>query len=79
MDNRFYQEEMESTVTYETDLNLKATELRLGLPGTEETQEKTLSPAVRITNKRPLTETSSEDTVSNAKKNVETETPPPAK
>ncbi|XP_014512035.1 auxin-induced protein 22B [Vigna radiata var. radiata] len=61
---------MESSVTYETDLNLKATELRLGLPGTEET--------VRITNKRPLTETS-EETVSNAQKNVEAEAAPPAK
>lgn len=61
---------MESSVTYETDLNLKATELRLGLPGTEET--------VRITNKRPLTETS-EETVCNAQKNVEAEAAPPAK
>ncbi|XP_047153474.1 auxin-induced protein 22B-like [Vigna umbellata] len=69
---------MESTVTYETDLNLKATELRLGLPGTEETQEKTLPPSARTTNKRPLTETS-EETVSNAQKNVEAEAAPPAK
>ncbi|XP_027363508.1 auxin-induced protein 22B-like isoform X2 [Abrus precatorius] len=47
---------MESTVAYESDLNLKATELRLGLPGTE---EKAVPASVK-TNKRPLTETSEE-------------------
>jgi len=70
---------MESTVTYASDLNLKATELRLGLPGTEETEGKTA--AVRVNNKRSLTETS-EETVSkspNASKTVETEAAPPAK
>ncbi|KAK7356893.1 hypothetical protein VNO80_16173 [Phaseolus coccineus] len=72
---------MENTVTYATDLNLKATELRLGLPGTEESEGKTLPAAVRITNKRPLNETS-EETLSkgpNAPKTVETEAAPPAK
>ncbi|OIW07246.1 hypothetical protein TanjilG_08361 [Lupinus angustifolius] len=49
---------MESKVAYENDLNLKATELRLGLPGTEENDEKTKS-GVR-TNKRSLPETSEE-------------------
>ncbi|KAF8394338.1 hypothetical protein HHK36_020546 [Tetracentron sinense] len=43
---------MESTVTYESDLNLKATELRLGLPGTDE-YEKQTPPSVR-SNKRSL-------------------------
>ncbi|XP_004495393.1 auxin-induced protein 22B-like [Cicer arietinum] len=47
---------MENSVAYQTDLNLKATELRLGLPGTEETL---LSVSVK-NNKRPLIETSKE-------------------
>ncbi|XP_047148112.1 auxin-induced protein 22B-like [Vigna umbellata] len=33
---------MESRVVFESDLNLKATELRLGLPGTEEKEDKNL-------------------------------------
>ncbi|CAJ1976421.1 unnamed protein product [Sphenostylis stenocarpa] len=80
LDYRLYSEEMESTVTYESDLNLRATELRLGLPGTEEREEKTLPAAVRITNKRPLTETS-EESVSKGPnaQHVETEAAPPAK
>lgn len=49
-------EKMENSVAYQTDLNLKATELRLGLPGTEETL---LSVSVK-NNKRPLIETSKE-------------------
>uniref|UniRef100_A0A5B6YXV1 Auxin-responsive protein n=1 Tax=Davidia involucrata TaxID=16924 RepID=A0A5B6YXV1_DAVIN len=32
---------MEGGVAYEGDLNLKATELRLGLPGTEESEKRT--------------------------------------
>lgn len=69
---------MESTVAYENDLNLKATELRLGLPGTEENEEKALS-SVR-TNKRPLTETSEEcgSKGSNAQ-HVNSDVAPPAK
>lgn len=45
---------MENSVAYENDLNMKATELRLGLPGTEQNEEQT----AKISNKRPLTETS---------------------
>uniref|UniRef100_A0A5B7B4T1 Auxin-responsive protein n=2 Tax=Davidia involucrata TaxID=16924 RepID=A0A5B7B4T1_DAVIN len=41
-------------VTYETDLNLRATELRLGLPGSDE-PEKQPSPSVR-SNKRASSE-----------------------
>lgn len=69
---------MESTVTYENDLNLKATELRLGLPGTEEEKTK---PACVKTNKRPLNDSSSEESVSKGSntQHVETETAPPAK
>ena len=42
-------------MAYETDLNLKATELRLGLPGTDETEKEKL-PGVR-NNKRSSSET----------------------
>ncbi|XP_043697920.1 auxin-induced protein 22B-like [Telopea speciosissima] len=46
---------MESTVTYESDLNLKATELRLGLPGTDDSEkDKLMAPAAVRINKRPL-------------------------
>lgn len=59
---------MEGKVAYENDLNnLKATELRLGLPGTEESEKKT--------NKRPLNETSEG---SNAQQ-VESGSAPPSK
>lgn len=45
---------MESTAaTYETDLNLRATELRLGLPGTNSLEKSTTPPAPRG-NKRAL-------------------------
>lgn len=52
-------------MAYENDLNLnlKATELRLGLPGTEEEEEndeKAVQSVVKTNNKRPLTETSKE-------------------
>ncbi|XP_061356732.1 auxin-induced protein 22B-like isoform X2 [Gastrolobium bilobum] len=50
---------MENAVTYEHDLNLKATELRLGLPGTEEKEEKKTISGVK-SNKRQLPETSEE-------------------
>ncbi|KAK7279310.1 hypothetical protein RJT34_24358 [Clitoria ternatea] len=60
---------MESMVSYENDLNsLKATELTLGLPGTQEKEEK------RNNNKRQLPQTS-EDSVSISK----THPAPPAK
>uniref|UniRef100_A0A7N0U0I7 Auxin-responsive protein n=1 Tax=Kalanchoe fedtschenkoi TaxID=63787 RepID=A0A7N0U0I7_KALFE len=53
---------MESSVTNETDLNLEATELRLGLPGTEKEPVKDLSLGLRV-NKRASLEmlSSSED------------------
>ncbi|KAG2722175.1 hypothetical protein I3843_02G101700 [Carya illinoinensis] len=46
---------MESKVAYENDLNLKATELRLGLPGTDYSEEQALFSARN--NKRPLPDT----------------------
>ena len=69
---------MESKVGYVTDLNLKATELRLGLPGTEEKQE---LPLVRNNNKRPLPETSEESaSKSSVTQHVQTtDAAPPAK
>ncbi|KAJ7979948.1 Auxin-responsive protein [Quillaja saponaria] len=69
---------MESKVTYDNVLNLKATELRLGLPGTDENEEQEL-PTVR--NKRPLPETS-EDCGSKSSSNdqhVDANTSPSAK
>lgn len=42
---------METSVPYENDLNLKATELRLGLPGSDENEQQTRN------NKRPLPDT----------------------
>ncbi|KAK9182727.1 hypothetical protein WN944_025873 [Citrus x changshan-huyou] len=42
---------METSVPYENDLNLKATELRLGLPGSDENEQETRN------NKRPLPDT----------------------
>ncbi|KAE9612062.1 hypothetical protein Lal_00022221 [Lupinus albus] len=66
---------MESKVAYENDLNLKATELRLGLPGREENEQKTKF-GVR-TNKRSLIETS-EECGSNAP-NVNNDATPPSK
>jgi hypothetical protein len=49
-------ENMEGGVAYENDLNLKATELRLGLPGTSCTNEEQAVSGAR-NNKRPLPET----------------------
>ncbi|XP_027363436.1 auxin-induced protein 22B-like isoform X3 [Abrus precatorius] len=59
---------MDSTVAYENDLNLKATELRLGLPGTEEKEEKTV-PGFR-NNKRLLRETSQDGAAPPAKAKI---------
>lgn len=42
---------METSVPYENDLNLKATELRLGLPGSDENEQQTRN------NKRSLPDT----------------------
>ena len=52
-------ENMEGGVAYENDLNLKATELRLGLPGTSCTNEEQAVSGAR-NNKRPLPETREE-------------------
>ncbi|XP_059625951.1 auxin-induced protein 22E-like [Cornus florida] len=52
---------MESTITWETDLNLKATELRLGLPGTGEPEKHSPS-TIKGTKKRSSSEM---DNVSN--------------
>ncbi|KAK9991917.1 hypothetical protein SO802_026902 [Lithocarpus litseifolius] len=50
---------MESKVAYQNELNLKATELRLGLPGTDiESEEQALSSARN--NKRPLPDNTKE-------------------
>ncbi|KAF1884292.1 hypothetical protein Lal_00042944 [Lupinus albus] len=72
---------MENNVGYENDLNLTATELRLGLPGTVEKEEKTIQGGVK-NNKRQLPETS-EESVSISKnskgKHAESDADPPAK
>ncbi|GAV69593.1 AUX_IAA domain-containing protein [Cephalotus follicularis] len=49
---------MEGGVAYENDLNLKATELRLGLPGTDESEQQSLI-CVR-NSKRPLPDAGNE-------------------
>ncbi|XP_059446060.1 auxin-responsive protein IAA1 [Corylus avellana] len=74
---------MESKVAYENiELNLKATELRLGLPGTHDSQEASLFGA-RNNNKRQLSDTSKEcgskGSASDAQHADDHETPPPAK
>ncbi|WVY98244.1 hypothetical protein V8G54_030395 [Vigna mungo] len=75
---------MESRVVFESDLNLKATELRLGLPGTEEKEDNNLrTHAVLRNNKRQVRETS-QDSVSISKashhqQHVETVSAPPPK
>ncbi|KAI4345735.1 hypothetical protein L6164_012833 [Bauhinia variegata] len=70
---------MENTVAYGNYLNLKATELRLGLPGTEEREEKALPNAIR-NNKRPLSESSQEcGSKSSNAQDEGSEAAPPAK
>ena len=49
---------MERRVNYENNLNLKATELRLGLPGSDEPERQT-TPSIR-NNKRTSSEISEE-------------------
>ncbi|GKV20167.1 hypothetical protein SLE2022_207950 [Rubroshorea leprosula] len=66
--------EMERSVSYESDLNFKATELRLGLPGSDET-EKQSTPCVRG-HKRASSEISEE---SKGSSKVTDTAPPPAK
>ncbi|KAK7345942.1 hypothetical protein VNO77_16558 [Canavalia gladiata] len=74
---------MDRIVTYGNDLHLKATELRLGLPGTEENEDKTLGGGVIRNNKRQLRETSEESvSVSHVESDVDvavTIAAPPAK
>ncbi|KAE8728188.1 Auxin-induced protein 22B [Hibiscus syriacus] len=70
---------MESSAAYENDLNLKATELRLGLPGTTDDEEETAVSSVR-TYKRPLQEdTDHEKCGGNGKSESQNETSPPSK
>jgi auxin-responsive protein IAA len=76
---------MESKVAYHEniELNLKATELRLGLPGTDDSQEAALFGA-RNNKKRQLSDTSKEcgskaTASDNAQHDADRETPPPAK
>ncbi|CAL5208164.1 unnamed protein product [Lathyrus oleraceus] len=67
---------MENSVAYESDLNMKDTELRLGLPGTEENEnEKALS--VKVSNKRSLVETSKDSATGS--KTSESDAAPPSK
>nr|GMD79372.1 auxin-responsive protein IAA4-like [Ipomoea batatas] len=52
---------MEVCVAHEDGLNLKATELRLGLPGTEEGDDKEMISSAKNNNKRALPEPAEED------------------
>ncbi|XVE62809.1 hypothetical protein DITRI_Ditri06bG0149800 [Diplodiscus trichospermus] len=73
-------------MAFEKDLNLQATELRLGLPGTSEDSEKQASPTQRC-NKRALPDMNEESvcgddhnsTVATAAKKCDKETAPPTK
>lgn len=70
--------EMEKAGIYENDLNLKATELRLGLPGTtdeHEAEQKSVSSALK-SNKRSSSEM--EDGGSSNNKGSDQESAPPA-
>ncbi|KAJ6337016.1 hypothetical protein OIU76_006809 [Salix suchowensis] len=76
---------MQRSMAYERHLNLEATELRLGLPGSDEAPEKTsATPSVR-SNKRASPEISEESrskgssSLSSDVENCEGETAPPAK
>ncbi|KAJ4955065.1 hypothetical protein NE237_011848 [Protea cynaroides] len=71
---------MESTVTYKSDLNLKATELRLGLPGADDSDnEKPTTPVAVRNNKRPFSELSDESKSVSDAKDGDRETAPVAK
>ncbi|OMO55373.1 AUX/IAA protein [Corchorus capsularis] len=70
-------------MAFEKDLNIDATELRLGLPGTSEESEKQTSPSLRP-NKRALPDmneesVSSDSNVTAAIKKSDQETAPPTK
>lgn len=72
---------MES-MSYENDLNLnlKATELRLGLPGADETEDQAvLVPSTSLNKKRALPEKSEENGPKGTTVEAEKETAPPAK
>lgn len=71
-------------MVFESDLNLKATELRLGLPGTEEKEDKNLCTHAVIRNNKRQVRESSQDSVSISKashhqQHVETVSAPPSK
>lgn len=70
---------MESRVAYENELNLKATELRLRLPGTDDREEAALFGARN--NKRQLPDTSKEcgSKGTSDEQHADHETAPPAK
>ncbi|KAK8980836.1 hypothetical protein V6N11_047967 [Hibiscus sabdariffa] len=59
-------------MTFEKDINIDATELRLGLPGTSEESERQASTTLRISNKRALPSVADE-------KQCDQETAPPTK
>ncbi|EOY05879.1 AUX/IAA transcriptional regulator family protein [Theobroma cacao] len=67
---------MEGSVAYENDLNLKATELRLGLPGTDEREEQSVS---NVRNKKRPLQDADEEFGANGKSDAQNETAPPAK
>ena len=67
---------MEGSVAYENDLNLKATELRLGLPGTDEREEQAVS---NVRNNKRQLQDADEECGANEKSDAQNETAPPAK
>lgn len=74
--------EKKGMAMFEQDLNLEATELRLGLPGTKEPEHNTCSSAlISRSNKRPLPADMNEDKDSSAAKRCDQQIsqPPPAK
>ncbi|CAN4091200.1 unnamed protein product [Withania somnifera] len=71
---------MESIVAHQKDLNFKATELRLGLPGTDdqESDQEMLSNS-KINNKRALPESDHHDEDCESKSSSDVKTPPVTK
>ncbi|CAJ2628182.1 auxin-induced protein 22b-like [Trifolium pratense] len=63
---------MENSVAYDKDLNMKDTELRLGLPGTEKNEKEETTLSVKVSNKRPMIESSKD----NGSKTSDEEAPP---
>ncbi|KAG5250528.1 auxin-induced protein [Salix suchowensis] len=76
---------MQRSLAYERHLNLEATELRLGLPGSDEVPEKTSATPSARSNKRASPEISEESrskgssSLSSDVENCEGETAPPSK